>query len=1280
MAAEPSLWKSALLEFLAQFATLGLMLALAGWGVQHMVTTARPKVTKQISQHIDGHMSAHSMSLGWAAKGPTLTLDKVRLFRPGKSQPGVRIQRLAVGFDLGRLFHGQFKPRRITIGRPRITVGWRSGGHLRLLHWSRPQQKRLTWKQINRMRNGIHTLIIKNAQVKLDGGKFPNGGFTLSSLNVTLNLHKHRHSRASFSLNGPWWLPAARGHIKFRGNVPELDHAKFFVHARATGPLALASVLSTGSTPKASAELEQHSAGRLDVTIRGRWLHDHLVHTRARFKTRAAVAASDAKTKPVHLKAGFHIHQKPGSQHLSVHLAHVSGNVAELKKLQLDGRVRINQQTLTLKGKHLPGALIARVAKHRIKALRGADLHLAVPSFRASAGVAQPLKLSAEFDQLQYADSHLSFGPISGHYEQTGDFHAVHFHGAGGTIQSKRYLNGALPVHNLGGTLAWRGPSKNMKLQLKNLSASSGDNHLSVNGSVQKAAGQAPVADITAQGALPHITEILKHIPTGTGLPNPKLRHWLVHQIAAGGVPSATLKLNGPLSDFPFAGKNPAGNFNLKLTARNVTLRPKPGWPRLEHANGTLRIHNVKLNAKLSQGSIAGVTLGPSSGSIADLRKPVFAIDAHTRQTSLQKLRTFILDSPLRQQIGNVVRPLHVSGPAEVQANLTVPLKPDLPKLQVHGHLHLRDDTLKQAALPLPMTHIKGQLAFARGSVTGHDIKAQLADAPLTADLTPASGGGEHIRVHGHTKLPRDKRLLAHYIPPAWLDYLQGRTQFNLAFCIGPHGHRSPFHIHSNLKGMAINLPTPLSKQATASTPVSVHVAADGSNIQARYNHRLKLGLRLKNGTRTQVHALIGHNPPPPPPGPGIWVGGNTPAVNGLGWFQVVHHILAARAKASAGKGQSKMLAFRGAQLTIGELRLGGIAIPNLNFSAHATRAHNLGWAINLSGPNADGHLTINNAQKRLHVGASIHKLALTHDKTEGHHKASSNSTSGLEQWPVLLPNVVPTDLPAISATIAQLSLDKQKLGTVRINANTTPDGWRLNSAKWTAQKITAHASGDWQRANGRTKAQLSLHLDGQNLATIAQSLGLSVPLKAQTTHLQADLKVAPNPRGLDLSALGGTTHVELDNGNLPQVNPGPARILGLLNINKLPSRLQLNFNDISKPGLAFGKLVVPGKILNGNAFIRNAEMTTPSAEIAFNGRVGLASRDINARVVITPQVGSGLTIASTVFGGPLAGAAIFGLQELLQQPINQLSRLTFNIRGGWNTLAIIDQKTKSPQ
>jgi uncharacterized protein YhdP len=63
-------------------------------------------------------------------------------------------------------------------------------------------------------------------------------------------------------------------------------------------------------------------------------------------------------------------------------------------------------------------------------------------------------------------------------------------------------------------------------------------------------------------------------------------------------------------------------------------------------------------------------------------------------------------------------------------------------------------------------------------------------------------------------------------------------------------------------------------------------------------------------------------------------------------------------------------------------------------------------------------------------------------------------------------------------------------------------------------------------------------------------------------------------------------------------------------------------------------------------------------------GRAGLVARDYDQTAVIAADLGRTLPVAGTVVGGPVVGAALFILSELLRKPFE--AQLTYRITGPW--------------
>jgi uncharacterized protein YhdP len=155
-----------------------------------------------------------------------------------------------------------------------------------------------------------------------------------------------------------------------------------------------------------------------------------------------------------------------------------------------------------------------------------------------------------------------------------------------------------------------------------------------------------------------------------------------------------------------------------------------------------------------------------------------------------------------------------------------------------------------------------------------------------------------------------------------------------------------------------------------------------------------------------------------------------------------------------------------------------------------------------------------------------------------------------------------------------------------------------------------------------------------------------------------------------------GKLDVVIKKGQLVDLEPGAAgRVLGLLSLNNLPRRLMLDFRDLFGGGFSFdtikGSFVVEG----GNAYTSDLTVKGPAAKIEISGRVGLADQDYDQLVTVTPRVKTPFSLAGTLVGGPVVGAAIMVAETLLEgriEALNKIVRTQYTLTGPWSDPEII--------
>jgi hypothetical protein len=213
---------------------------------------------------------------------------------------------------------------------------------------------------------------------------------------------------------------------------------------------------------------------------------------------------------------------------------------------------------------------------------------------------------------------------------------------------------------------------------------------------------------------------------------------------------------------------------------------------------------------------------------------------------------------------------------------------------------------------------------------------------------------------------------------------------------------------------------------------------------------------------------------------------------------------------------------------------------------------------------------------------------------------------------------------------------------------------------------IQAH--GDWNGTTASSQSHFVTDINSQDFGNTLAAFGLKGLLAGgRKTHIHIDATWPGVPSSFSLGWMDGALTIEMGEGRILAVKPGLGRVLGLLSLRELPSRLALHFGDVFKKGFGFDRVTATFKFENGSAFTRNLLIKAPAAGITMSGRVGFRMRDYDLTVDVLPHLGGTLAVVGAVIGGPVGAAAGLVVQGLLGKGINKVAGSTYRVTGSWD-------------
>ena len=235
-------------------------------------------------------------------------------------------------------------------------------------------------------------------------------------------------------------------------------------------------------------------------------------------------------------------------------------------------------------------------------------------------------------------------------------------------------------------------------------------------------------------------------------------------------------------------------------------------------------------------------------------------------------------------------------------------------------------------------------------------------------------------------------------------------------------------------------------------------------------------------------------------------------------------------------------------------------------------------------------------------------------------------------------------------------------------------NSWLLQSASMQSAVLQAELDGVWQKNDLADSSQLNLKLTSNDLAGLFEDLGYQAAIHSNQVGVTGQFSWPDEPLNLSMANLQGNLNLQIDDGQLVDVEPGAAgRIFGLMSFAAIPRRLALDFSDLFGKGFDFRTISGDFSFANGIARTSNLVMQGDSALIEVTGPINLVERSYDQIVKVTPKVSSTLPLAGAVAGGPVGlgvGTAILLFDKLagdiFDRELVNLISYSYQLSGPW--------------
>jgi uncharacterized protein (TIGR02099 family) len=772
-----------------------------------------------------------------------------------------------------------------------------------------------------------------------------------------------------------------------------------------------------------------------------------------------------------------------------------------------------------------------------------------------------------------------------------------------------------------------------------------------------------PLLDLYA--ALTHADVTAAKLFWPTNVMPPAAVTFLDRALVAGSVEAGRVVVRGDLDSWPF--RDNAGRFEARGHIVDTTFDYNPDWPRAEHLDAIANFIDDSMQVDVDTAEVLGNRATNGAASIANLGEPVLDLSVKGNGTGTSLL-AFLRATPIGKRYDDTLKDLAIGGKGDLAFTMKLPLK-EADKLTLDGSVDLSAANLDDAAFGLHFIDAGGTVRFNQAGFAAGPLAVGFRQRP--AKLSIAVGSYVDDKSHAlEAKLEgRFPATTVFADVPDLLPTLArfpGDADWTARLVIDAAGEnaigRKRLSIASDLRGIAIDLPSPLAKSAESAEAfeLSLELPFVGEKFTAKLGDVLTVDGRLPSPTKPFAARVTFGGSGGAAPERGIAVGGTLQTFDAGGWISL--------ARPQPGGGANA-----GSLLSNIDLRVADFTISNRSFGATRLIVGDQAGATELrvDGAAISGVLSIP-GQDTQRQGVTARFDRFHWPETEPN--APDDEASSM-------PEVAPSSLPPLHITINDFTLGKASFGAAEFDSHPTADGMHIEKLESHSPNVSMTATGDWNGTEQRNSSHLIVRLTAQNLGHMMDALGFPGLIDGGQAAADIDAIWPGPPSAFALAKLEtGAITLNVSEGRILEVEPGAGRFFGLLSLSEIPRRLSLDFSDFFRSGLSFNSITGTFGIDKGNAYTSNLVIKSPAADIAVTGRTGLRAKDYDQQLAVTAHTGATLPIVGALAAGPVGAAAGLVLQGVLGRPMGKALGSTYRVTGSWEKPQVTVVSREAPR
>jgi uncharacterized protein (TIGR02099 family) len=781
-----------------------------------------------------------------------------------------------------------------------------------------------------------------------------------------------------------------------------------------------------------------------------------------------------------------------------------------------------------------------------------------------------------------------------------------------------------------------------------------------------------------------NVKNLTRYFPLGM---SKNARAYLNAALKEGRIRNGQLHIHGDPLHIPFDTKFP-GIFELNLPIEQVQYSPAPAnekkqgrWSDFSDVHGIVSFKGPKLQLDLKSASFESVQLSDIQGVIDNIVSPTATLKVNgLAKGSSQELLKYYVDSPSGKSIEAISKKIEVSGNAQLKINIEMPIN-DAKETKLQGEVKLDRNQVK-INQKIDVQQISGDILFSEESVIGRNLRAQLLGGELlidNANKLPWQSSSD-MKVSG--KVDINQLIQALNLSDSTeikkiQAQLNGLVSYDGKLAIRSKGYQLDLGL--KLDQLNSRFPAPFNKKSGQSLLGQFNLTNLSESPNKPTSGQLKVGKIIDAkfaSSATQKFSLgVGINTPGYVPQKGFSSNIVLDELDVSAWQSWLEKNFPESSKpASANTSSNSDFDVDTVSANIKNLKLADRSFKDVILQATHDKEQ---WHASIQSPLAKGLIQWKSAQAGFPQGKLTARLQqLVIENAESGDTITIGVNKRIQK------------IPALDIQSDELVFNGKSYGKMELLASNDKNDWKIEKLSLKTVDAQINATGRWilpkeTKQLNAGKTELNFDLDINNAGKLLSKLGFPKTIDDGSGKLVGQINWANAPYSFDIKSLNAELSLDMIKGTILQVDPGVARLLGVLSFQGLSRIATLDIGGVLKPivsqGTPFDRITSTGSINNGIANIKDLSMRGPQGNIRLTGKADLVQENQDIRITVVPNFNAGSASLAYTFINPIIGLSTMVGQFLIADELSKLFQLDYLVQGTWANPQIIalDNKGK---